>query len=92
MKSLYLYCRGDYRYKGFLFIGWMLSLMMLALNIIVLLADVLDAYYPAILGGEISGWTLESDPWGIAPHSVLGLIALPLYYEVRDMIKELIPG
>jgi len=29
---------------------------------------------------------------GIAPHVLLGLLALPLYFELRDFIKELTPS
>ena len=29
---------------------------------------------------------------GIAPHVLLGLLALPFYFELRDFIKELTPS
>ena len=67
--------------------------MMLILNITVIIADILDVYYPSLWGETIEeGWALASDRWGIAPHLIIGIIALPIYWSVKDMIKELIPG
>lgn len=93
LKATYLYYKGYEKHRGFLLIGWILSMMMLILNITVIVADILDIYYPLLWGGEIEGgWTLAEDAWGIAPHLIIGIIALPIYWSVKDMIKELIPG
>ncbi len=93
LKATYLYYKGYEKHRGFLFIGWLLAMMMLVLNITVIVADILDIYYPLIWGGAIDGgWTLASDSWGIAPHLIIGIIALPIYWSIKDMIKELMPG
>jgi hypothetical protein len=93
LKTVYLYYKKLDRYRGYLLVGWILSMLMLALNIVVILADILDTYYPLIWSGEIEeAWTLANDTWGMAPHLVIGIIASPLYLAVRDLIRQLIPG
>jgi len=92
-KAAYLYYKKNERYRGYLLVGWILAMMMLILNIVVILADILDVYYPLLWGGEIEeGWTLAGDTWGIAPHLIIGIIASPIYFSIKDLIKELIPG
>ena len=93
LKATYLYYKGYEKHRGFLFMGWLLAMMMLVLNITVIVADILDVYYPLVWGGTVDeGWTLASDTWGIAPHLFIGIIALPIYWSIKDMIKELMPG
>jgi len=91
-RSIYLSKRNPGLADGFLFVGWILALLMLILNLVVLAADILDTYYPLIWGGEIEEpWTLESDPWGISPHLILGVIAAPIYPKIKHLLKQLIP-
>ena len=91
-RSIYLSKRNPGLADGFLFMGWILALLMLILNLVVLAADILDAYYPLLWGGEIEEpWTLESDPWGISPHLILGVIAAPIYPKIKHLLKQLMP-
>jgi len=91
-RSIYLSRKNPELSDGFLFVGWILALLMLILNLVVLAADILDTYYPLLWGGEIEKtWTLESDPWGIAPHLILGIIATPIYWKIKHLLKQLIP-
>ena len=76
---------------GFLFVGWLLGMILMALNISVIFADVLDAYYPLVWGESVEGWTLASDPWGIAPHLLIGILIIPIYWSTKG-IKEIIRG
>jgi len=93
LKATYLYFKRDEKYRGYLLVGWILAIMMLVLNVVVILADILDTYYPLLWGEEVEeGWTLAGDAWGIAPHLVIGVIASPIYFAVKDLIRELIPG
>jgi len=93
LKATYLYYKGIEKHRGYLLVGWILAMMMLILNIVVILADILDVYYPLLWGGEIGeGWTLAGDAWGIAPHLIIGIIVSPTYFSVKDLIRELIPG
>jgi len=91
-RSIYLLKKNPELADGFLFVGWILALMMLILNLVVLAADILDTYYPLLWGGEIEEpWTLESDPWGISPHLILGVIAAPIYWKIKHLLKQLLP-
>ena len=91
-RSFYLSGRNPKLSEGFLLVGWILALLMLILNLVVLAADILDAYYPLLWGGEIEEpWTLGSDPWGISPHLILGLIAAPIYPKIKHLLKQLMP-
>jgi len=91
-RSIYLSKRNPGLADGFLFVGWILALLMLILNLVVLAADILDTYYPLIWGEEIEEpWTLESDPWGISPHLILGVIATPIYPKIKHLLKQLMP-
>jgi len=91
-RSIYLSKRNPGLADGFLFVGWILALLMLILNLVVLAADILDTYYPLIWGGKIDEpWTLGSDPWGISPHLILGIIATPIYWKIKPLLKQLIP-
>ena len=91
-RSIYLSKKNPGLADGFLFMGWILALLMLILNLVVLAADILDTYYPLIWGGEIEEpWTLGSDPWGISPHLILGIIATPIYSMIKPLLKQLIP-
>jgi len=91
-RSIYLSRRNPELSDGFLFTGWILALLMLILNLVVLAADILDTYYPLLWGGKIENpWTLESDPWGISPHLILGIIAAPIYWKIKPLLKQLIP-
>ena len=91
-RSIYLLRRNPGLSEGFLFVGWILALLMLILNLVVLAADILDTYYPLLWGGEIEEpWTLGSDPWGISPHLILGVIAAPIYWKIKHLLKQLIP-
>jgi len=91
-RSIYLSKRNPGLADGFLFVGWILALLMLILNLVVLAADILDTYYPLIWGEEIEEpWTLESDPWGISPHLILGVIAAPIYPKIKHLLKQLMP-
>ena len=91
-RSIYLSKRDPKLAEGFLFVGWILASMMLILNLVVLAADILDTYYPLVWGGEIEEpWTLGSDPWGISPHLILGIIATPIYSKIKHLLKQLIP-
>ncbi len=89
-RAFLLFVRREESSRGFLFVGWILALMMLILNLTVLLADILDTYYPLIWGGEVEMWTLGTDPWGISPHLVLGAIAALIYPEIRDVLRQLV--
>lgn len=89
LKSAYLSLKGSRRYRGYLFAAWLLSMLLMLLNIVELFAGFVGAYYPLLLGSEPEGWSLAADPWGIAPHLVLGALASPLYLVFRDFIKEL---
>jgi len=91
-RAVYLYSRENYvKATGFLFAGWALGVILMILNALILLADILGAYYPLLLGGESTGWSLASDPWGIAPHMVLGALLLPLYFSAES-IREILKG
>ncbi len=93
VASLYHYRRGKGVYRGYLLAAWFLAITLLLLNIVEIAANVLDSYYPLILGLEPEEpWSLANDAWGLAPHMLLGLLALPLYLGLKDMIKELAPG
>jgi len=90
-RSIYLSKRNPELADGFLFVGWILASSMLILNLVVLAADILDTYYPLIWGGEIEEpWTLGSDPWGISPHLLLGVITAPIYWKIKHLLKQLI--
>jgi len=92
LDSLYHYTRGNMKYVGYLFAAWLLSIVMLTLNVVEIVAIILDAYYPLLYGVEPNyEWSLASDPWGVAPHLVLGLLSLPLYFDLRSFIRELMP-
>jgi len=92
LDSLYHYARGNMKYVGYLFTAWLLSMVMLTLNVVEIVAIILDAYYPLLYGVEPNyEWSLASDPWGVAPHLVLGLLSLPLYFDLRSFIRELMP-
>jgi hypothetical protein len=94
-RSIQLYHRADYvKATGFLFVGWTLGVILMILNILIILADILDAYYPLIWGESVEGWTLSSDPWGIAPHLIIGILLLPVYWHttsIKQIIRGLIP-
>jgi len=91
-RSIYLSKRNPGLAEGFLFVGWILASSMLILNLVVLAADILDTYYPLIWGGEVEEpWTLGSDPWGISPHLILGVIAAPIHWRTKYLLKQLIP-
>ncbi len=93
LKALYLNFKGLEEYRGFLLAGWILAMMLLAVNVVVIAADILDVYYPLLWGGEVEeSWSLASDAWGLAPHLIIGLLALPLYFAVKDLVWELMPG
>ena len=95
IEAIQLYYQSSYiKAAGFLFIGWFLGMILMALNALVIFANVLDAYYPLLWGEGVSGWTLASDPWGIAPHLVIGVLAVPIYWfarSVREILKGLMP-
>lgn len=87
--TYYLLKKSEY-YIGYFFAAWLLSVLLMLLNIVELLANFMDAYYPILLGYEPGEWSLATDPWGIAPHLILGALASPLYPLFRDFIKELV--
>ncbi|NIA10627.1 MAG: hypothetical protein GWP10_13095 [Nitrospiraceae bacterium] len=90
IRAIYLNYINDERSFGFLFVGWLLAMVLMVLNLLVIFADMLDAYYPLVWGESIEeGWTLAGDTWGIAPHLILGLLLLPFYPKMKWMIKEL---
>jgi len=91
LSALYYSARDGRGYKGYLLAGWMLAVVMMALNVIEIASSMLTAYYPVLLGEEPETWSLAEDPWGVAPHMVLGLLALPLYVELKGMLRELFP-
>jgi hypothetical protein len=91
LRAIQLY-RSDYaKGLGFLFVGWLLAVILMILNTLVIFADILDAYYPLVWGESVEGWTLASDAWGIAPHLILGILAIPVYWSTRG-IKMIIRG
>jgi len=91
-RSIYLSRRNPGLAEGFLLVGWILASSMFILNLVVLAADILDTYYPLLWGGEIEEpWTLGSDPWGISPHLILGVIAAPIHWRTKYLLKQLIP-
>ncbi|HDI31404.1 MAG TPA: hypothetical protein ENF80_01165 [Thermofilum sp.] len=93
LAALYHSMRGFTRYKGYLFAAWLLAVTVLVLNVVEICASFLDAYYPLLYGGTPNfEWSLAVDAWGIAPHLLLGVLALPLYFDLKDFIRELIPG
>ncbi len=93
LKAVYLQSKGLKEYRGYLLAGWILAMIMLAVNATVIVADILDTYYPLLWGEEIEEfWSLASDPWGLAPHLIVGILASPLYFAVRDLVQELMPG
>jgi len=93
VRAVYLYSRENYvKAASFLFAGWAFGVLLMILNVLMLLADILGAYYPLLLGGEATGWSLASDPWGIAPHMILGALLLPLYLSaesIREILRSL---
>jgi hypothetical protein len=96
VKGVRLYQNGeDAKALGFLSVGWMLGIVLMILNILVIFANILDAYYPLLWGESIEeGWSLATDSWGIAPHLVLGVLALPVYWSttgIKEVIKGLMP-
>ena len=81
--------RSGSKAYGFLFVGWLMAVILLTLNILIVSADILDAYYPLLWGGDVAGWSLAEDPWGIGPHLVLGLLLLPLYPKMKGILEGL---
>ena len=90
LRALYLSYINDKDFYGYLFVGWLLAVVLMSLNILVIFADVLDVYYPLIWGEGIEeGWSLAGDAWGIAPHLILGILLLPFYPRMKGVIEEL---
>ena len=95
IRSIQLYHNSKYvKAVSFLFAGWFLGITLMVLNVSVIFADVLGAYYPLIWGESVEGWTLANDPWGAAPHLVIGVLITPMYWftrAVKDILKGLMP-
>ncbi|MCE4605961.1 MAG: hypothetical protein F7B59_01320, partial [Desulfurococcales archaeon] len=95
VRSIQLYGRSEYvKAMGFLFVGWALGLILMILNVLVIFADVLDAYYPLLWGESVEGWCLANDPWGISPYLILGIFAIPIYWSnagIKRMLRGIIP-
>ena len=92
LRAVYLNHLGDEKYHGYLFVGWLLAIILMILNILVIIADILDAYYPLLWGEVIEeGWSLAGDAWGIAPHLILGLFLTPFYPKMKNILIELSP-
>ncbi|MCD6563484.1 MAG: hypothetical protein J7K23_06160 [Thermoproteales archaeon] len=92
VSSLYFYGRDVIKAKGYFLVGWILAILMLGLNIVEILSNILDAYYPILFGGEPNFvWSICEDSWGIAPHLLLGLLILPMYFENKIYLSELFP-
>jgi len=93
LLSFYYDLRGSRAYRGYLLTAWLLSITLLMLNVIEIAANVFDAYYPLLYGNEPNfEWSLATDGWGIAPHLLLGILAAPMYFSLKDLINELMPG
>ncbi len=87
-----LYHKEETKSAGYLLVGWILGILLLGLNIVEIVSNIIDAYYPIIFGREPNfDWSLSTDGWGIAPHIILGLFILPLYYKYREQLAELFP-
>ena len=92
LRAVYLNHLGDKKYHGYLFVGWVLAVILVILNILVIIADILDVYYPLVWGEMIEeGWSLARDAWGIAPHLILGLLLTPFYPKMKNILIELSP-
>jgi hypothetical protein len=91
LRATQLYRSNHVKGLGFLFVGWLLATILMTLNALVIFADILDAYYPLVWGESVEGWTLASDAWGVAPHLLIGILALPIYWSTKG-IKEIIRG
>lgn len=92
LKGVYMWHQGDKKYRGYVFVGWAMAMLLMALNILVMVADILDTYYPLVWGGEVEeGWSLAGDAWGIAPHLVFGLLLVPFYPKMKGFLEELSP-
>jgi len=92
LKGVYMRHQGDEKYCGYVFVGWAMAMLLMALNILVIIADILDTYYPLVWGETIEeGWSLAGDAWGIAPHLILGLLLTPFYTRMKDILRELSP-
>jgi len=89
LTSTYHSLKKSEYYRGYIFAAWLLSILLMLLNIVELFASFIDAYYPFLLGYKPGEWSLATDPWGIAPHLILGALAAPLYLVFRDFIREL---
>jgi len=92
VRSIQLHNRRLYiKATGFLFVGWVLGIVLMILNVLIIISDIIAAYYPLIWGSEVEGWNLAADPWGISPHLLLGVLLIPLYFFVSS-IREIIKG
>ena len=92
LRGIHLKHLGNEKYYGHLFIGWLFAMILMILNILVLIADILDVYYPLVWGGEIEeGWSLARDAWGIAPHLILGILLTLFYPKMKSILRELSP-
>ena len=90
MRGVYLSYINDKKSFSFLFVGWLLGIILMILNLLVIFANILDIYYPLVWGESIEeGWTLAGDAWGIAPHLILGLLLLPFYPKMKSVLREL---
>ncbi|PUA31947.1 MAG: hypothetical protein B7O98_08145 [Zestosphaera tikiterensis] len=92
VRSIQLHNKRLYvKAAGFLFVGWVLGVILMVLNVLIIVSDIIAAYYPLLWGSEVEGWSLATDPWGISPHLLLGILLIPLYFFVSS-IREVIRG
>jgi len=89
LKAQYL---KNKKYQGYLFVACSLAILLMLLNVLVILANILDAYYPLLWGETVEeGWVLAQDSWGIGPHIILGILLSPYYPATIELWKELKP-
>ena len=90
IKAMYMSYLGDEKFYGYFFVAWLLAMILMILNVLVVLADMLDIYYPLLWGASIDeGWSLAGDMWGIAPHIILGILLIMFYPRMKWVVREL---
>ena len=77
---------------SFTTVGLLLAGALFVLNVLIVLADWMDAYYPLLWSGEPnSAWSILTDDWMFNPMMILFVLALPLtavYLKKEEFIRE----
>ena len=74
---------------GFLIVGVILSVALAFLNILIVLADAIEAYYPLLWGQKPNeSWNILTDEWMFNPMMILGVLILPLIKECLNWYRK----